>query len=452
MIGRSKTGGVGRARGKGWLLVAALALGACAADVGVQTELDGEDPVAASEQAILGGTTTTRRGVVDLILPAGNCSGVLLNRSAILTSAHCFPSIPGGQTQRLRASAMYKLANGTVTCLTREGVKTAEGSTRKICSQQTQLSDYDVSVFPGHIQRTDGTTDAATDLAIMKSRYVFADVSPIDYAPGRPLLYGTTPFFLEFFGYGHNSNNRTGGGTLRSGWGSIDAVHSTHINIEETQTRACKGDSGGPLAQWWKPELLVLGLISHGESDTAAEICTSDGSVTRSTYLAAKMGFITSKLGIDCPAFVHPGTQRWVRRCFNYPVAFRSRANWRYVHVGNGGSNPLIAAGDWIGPWERFEPISNPDFTTSFVSLQNHKLVTAENAGSASLIARATEIGLWEKFSPNTLTLNGLVGTAILAHANGKWVAAENAGSQPLIARTTGTLGPWEQFFFETVP
>jgi hypothetical protein len=133
----------------------------------------------------------------------------------------------------------------------------------------------------------------------------------------------------------------------------------------------------------------------------------------------------------------------------NGPVyGIRANANNQIVTAENAGASSLIANRTAIGAWERFELISNGDFTVSLFALINRRYVTAENAGAAALIANRTGIGNWEMFRRTKNADGSLSFTAVV---NGKYVTAEDGGNSPLIANRTA-IGDWEKFRLEGAP
>lgn len=124
------------------------------------------------------------------------------------------------------------------------------------------------------------------------------------------------------------------------------------------------------------------------------------------------------------------------------PVAFRARANNRYVVAENAGAKSLIANRTAIGLWEQFDVIDAGGGFIALRSRANGKYVVAESAGAKPLIANRTAIGPWEKF---TIIKNSDGTISLRANANGRYVVAESAGAQPLIANRTA-IGLWEKF------
>ncbi len=123
-------------------------------------------------------------------------------------------------------------------------------------------------------------------------------------------------------------------------------------------------------------------------------------------------------------------------------VAFRARANGRFVSAANAGASALIANATSIGPWEQFDLIDRGSGNVALRARINNRYVCAENAGAAALIANRTAIGGWETFA---LVRNSNGSVSFRAQANGRYVVADNAGAAPLIANRTA-IGPWEQF------
>jgi hypothetical protein len=427
-----------------------LVLAGCAAQVDGREPERQEDEIAVTAQAVSGGSTVTRVGVVALS-GTSSCTGVLINRFTILSAGHCFATVRGGRTKRVSLGAVYKRPDGSYVCLTGGGVYNEPNRPTPYCLHR---SDYDVSVYPGFIH---GSNDAAKDFAVVRSLHAFTEVSPSDYAlidadgidsNGR----------LEFYGYGAAAQDGTGSRILRVGAGEVEGVHPQHVNLEGGGARACDGDSGGPTTIYFNqtsPDLLAIGVASNADVADDDDACAEEGGKERFSRIAPKIDFVIEKSRIKCRQITHSRSGRIVRRCFNPPIAFFARANGKYVQVGDGGSSPLIAAASQAGPWERFERIDNTDGSISLVSLQNHKLVTTPDWGNAPLIAEATVLDSWEKFWLEPLFLDGgfnLEGTALVANSNNNYVMADDAGASPLIARTSWAASFWEQFFFQNVP
>ncbi|MEV4117394.1 S8 family serine peptidase [Micromonospora sp. NPDC049645] len=122
-------------------------------------------------------------------------------------------------------------------------------------------------------------------------------------------------------------------------------------------------------------------------------------------------------------------------------VALKAKVNGKYVSANGAGAQPLIAGAANIGTWEKFQLTNNTDGSVSLKAQINGKYVSAMADGSQPLLAAATTIGSLEKFdleAPNPVI-------SLKASANGKFVTAESAGTKPLIARGTA-VSTWEKY------
>jgi type 1 glutamine amidotransferase len=120
----------------------------------------------------------------------------------------------------------------------------------------------------------------------------------------------------------------------------------------------------------------------------------------------------------------------------------RARANGRLVVAEHGGTAPLIANRDEVGPWERFDLVDVGGGDVALRARANGRYVCAEGGGTAPLIANRSQIGPWETF---TVIRNADATVSLRARANGRYVVAEAAGSDSLIANRVA-IGLWEKF------
>lgn len=123
-------------------------------------------------------------------------------------------------------------------------------------------------------------------------------------------------------------------------------------------------------------------------------------------------------------------------------IALKSMANGKFVAAEAGGSQPLIANRDAVGPWETFTLTTLSGNQRSLKANIDNEFVCAEAGGGQPLIANRTAVGVWETY---TLITNGDGTYSFRSSANNKIVVAEAGGGQPLIANRTA-VGPWEKF------
>ncbi|GIF75937.1 GH25 family lysozyme [Asanoa siamensis] len=121
-------------------------------------------------------------------------------------------------------------------------------------------------------------------------------------------------------------------------------------------------------------------------------------------------------------------------------VGFLANANLRYVTAG---AAPLVADRVALGAAEQFEQVDAGGGMVAFRSRANGRYVTAESRGTAPLVANRTAVGPWERF---TVLTNADGTISLRANANGAYVTADRAGAGPLIANRTA-IGAWEKFF-----
>jgi eukaryotic-like serine/threonine-protein kinase len=123
-------------------------------------------------------------------------------------------------------------------------------------------------------------------------------------------------------------------------------------------------------------------------------------------------------------------------------VSFQSHANNRYVAADDGGTSPLLAYPDAIGPWETWDEIDLGNGDIALRAEINEKYVTADSAGTQPLIADQDSVGRSETFH---LVHNADGSVSFLARANSKYVTAAEAGAKPLI-NNRATIGESEKF------
>jgi hypothetical protein len=273
-----------------------------------------EAPVTAGQEAIRGGTETTRVGVVNLNLwhPAGTnpgvparCTGVMVGPQTILTTASCVADyLPAGQktVSVSDIDVLYKKYDGV----------------HYVAWRGWQLQ---VTVWPGF----HGGADAENDLAVITGGYPWVDTNNLDYAYIFTDTLGAYSRY-QLYGYGYDSFGGTGDGVLRQGSMALDWYGSHHMIFSAGGVRVCRGDSGGPAAVYESVsgrELQVIGLASSVEL-TPSGNCSAEGPNVRYTRLSDKVSWIASVSGSPCVQERSQTTNRLVTRCFRYQTLYRT--------------------------------------------------------------------------------------------------------------------------------
>ena len=228
------------------------------------------DDEGVTAQAIVGGTrvtTTDFPTVVALQHGAGNwfCSGTLVDKDWVLTSASCFDD---------NTATQVRIGDADLTDGTTAGVTITVTEIRK--HPQFSLSDtvwrHDVALLKLATSVTDRTPTPIQRTAV---------------AVGAPVTQA---------GFGENNNNGGGGGQLRSlATTSVDCAGAGDSGITNANllcfnaadgTGSCYGDGGAPSLTGSGTTRVVAGVASGGTGNN----CTSGLDVY--TSLAAELTFI----------------------------------------------------------------------------------------------------------------------------------------------------------------
>ncbi|HZI16230.1 MAG TPA: trypsin-like serine protease [Myxococcus sp.] len=240
-----------------WAFAGAMSLlAACGAEV--VEEKQSQEPVASTQQDIVGGTATTigaNPWQVSLQTSSGFhfCGGSVLNSTWILTANHC---VDGASTIRVAAGSS-----------TLSGMSSS-GQIRSVAQ---------VVRYPGY-----SSPESGKDVALLRLS------SPLDLSGANVQAIGILTAADAAAGYANPgvTSRVTGWGTLSSGGSSPDTLQTVDVGIlsntsaqssypNETITAdqlaaaspgkdSCQGDSGGPLTVLKGTTRVLAGVVSWG--------------------------------------------------------------------------------------------------------------------------------------------------------------------------------------------
>jgi Trypsin len=287
-----------------------LVVSACSA------ELEDNSPAKATQAAIENGNTlSSERGVISFLTGGDNgfyfqesCTGVLISPTQALTAAHCTDQAYTGSS------------HGT---MGRSVVYFASDAQHFITTVNEQLT---VDVVPtwdvlGRSVSDDPSIDFQDDLAIVTRSQPWTGTTNDDYVllyggsidqvrEMYPTLYGAGVSLDDGSGSGWNGELR---GALRSMGITIENGSSKYLfTAEAGGTRACSGDSGGPVIVHWNMGMdVVIGLHVGAEKIGNRPCADPDGGEQSFPKINSRIDWIQSFVGTCATDGVNP-----VYRCF----------------------------------------------------------------------------------------------------------------------------------------
>lgn len=249
-------------------------------------------PVPLKKASILGAAgSSDRQGIVEIdAWSGGKCTGVLLEKRTILTSAHCVYLLGAGDDFT---------ADFTITYF-----DPWDGSTtpRVLANGGVQ-----VHVHPPY----SGDGDYQSDIAVLNVPVSWPDVDIYDNV--RVYNGNPTNMNLVLWGRGFDAANGTGSGVLRYEPHAMNGNGTYYYYTRATGHRVCHGDSGGPAFRDDSNVNFTFGLLS-GVSSFSGE-CASYDAMELGTKLYPKISWIKSAAGISCTSHMTSGLVPYIR-CF----------------------------------------------------------------------------------------------------------------------------------------
>jgi secreted trypsin-like serine protease len=176
------------------------------------------------------------------------CTGTVIGPFTVLTAAHCVsPEIVG-------AGQVFEVLTGPTLVL--PGLPVSSTTFHPAWVSSNPFGGHDVGI----VHLASPTTLPAI---------------PIDSDPSIFALA------TRIVGYGSNTHANTGVGTKRTATTVPVAASATIVQIGNTSTQTCHGDSGGPAFQVLNGVETIIGITSFGSDASAGNVCLGGGFSSR---------------------------------------------------------------------------------------------------------------------------------------------------------------------------